>query len=249
MEKGQDNHPLVSIIIPTLNEEKLISQTLSQFTPSLKSKYNFEIIISDGGSADSTLSLVKTYADKVLVSKPNEKQNISIGRNMGASFAKGNLLYFMNADTRIMDVNYFFKVTSEIFENDSIAALTFKIKIFPEEEKLSDKLFHFCYNNYVYLLNKLGMGMGRGECQIVRKDIFLKAGGYNEAIAAGEDYDLYRRIKKIGRVKYLRDITIYESPRRFRRYGYLNVFRDWTKNSFSIFFKNKSVSKDWKEVR
>jgi hypothetical protein len=95
------------------------------------------------------------------------------------------------------------------------------------------------------------MGMGRGECHIVRADVFWKINGYNESLAAGEDYDLYRRIKKskLGKIKFLNDIIVYESPRRFRKYGYLKVFGEWTKNSLSVFFKNKSASKVWEEVR
>ena len=46
----------ISIIVPTLNEEKLILQVLRQFEPGLKDKFNLEVIVSDGGSKDSTLN-------------------------------------------------------------------------------------------------------------------------------------------------------------------------------------------------
>jgi len=66
--------------------------------------------------------------------------------------------------------------------------------------------------------------MGRGECQIVRRDIFEKVGKYNTNLIAGEDFDLYRRIKKNnGNIYYSKEIIIYESPRRFRKYGYLKT--------------------------
>ena len=239
---------IISIIIPTLNEEKLISRTLSQFTPEIKTKFNAEVIISDGGSKDGTLEIIKGKADKIVTANPDGRQNISIGRNAGAENSSGQYLYFLCADTRIEDIDYFFKRTIDEL-NKSAAALACKVRVFPEEEILSDKIFHCFYNSYVFLLNKSGMGMGRGECHIIKKDIFLKTGGYNEAMAAGEDYDLYRRVKKIGRIKFLSDITVYESPRRYRRYGYVNVFWDWTKNSTSVFFRNKAVSKKWEQVR
>ena len=240
--------PLISIIIPTLNEEKLISETLSQFTPEVKNKFKAEVIVSDGGSTDRTLELIIGKADKIVTAEPAENQNISIGRNQGAENSSGEYLYFFGADTRIKDTDYFFRRTIEEL-NKSAAALTCNVKVFPEEEILSDKIFHNFYNAYVFVLNKLGMGMGRGECHMVKKDIFNTCNGYNESMAAGEDYDLYRRIKKFGKIKFLRDITVYESPRRFRRYGYLNVFMDWTKNSVSVLFCNKSVSKKWEQVR
>jgi len=242
-------HPLISIVIPTLNEEKLLHSTLSQFTPELKTKYRVEIIISDGGSNDATLKIAKDHADIIVEKSGNSKQNISQGRNAGAAKAEGRYLFLMNADTRIKDINNFFDKTVNTLENGNYAALTCKFKVFPEEEILSDKLFHTFYNNYAHFLNIVGMGMGRGECHIIRKDIFLKTGGYNESLAAGEDYDLYRRIKKIGKIKFLRSLVVYESPRRYRKYGYRSVFAEWTKNSLSVFFKNKSVSKEWEAIR
>lgn len=238
---------LISIIIPTLNEEKLISNTLSQFPSEIKEKYKSEIIVSDGGSRDRTLNIARMKADKVITAKPGEKQNISIGRNLGAQNSNGKYLYFLNADTRLKDADYFFKRTLE--ELNKADALTCNIRVFPEEEILSDRLFHGLYNKYVSLLIKVGMGMGRGECHIMNKNIFSESGGYNESMPAGEDYDLYRRIKKIGKIKFLHDIIVYESPRRYRKYGYRKVFWDWTKNSLSAFFRNKAASREWEAVR
>jgi hypothetical protein len=127
--------------------------------------------------------------------------------------------------------------------------VTINFNVFPAEQKLADKLFHGFYNTYVFLLNKIGMGMGRGECQIVKKEFFNKAGGYNENFPAGEDFDLYRRLKKFGKIKYLRNLTVFESPRRYREQGYTKVFWKWTKNSVSVFLRNKAVSDKWEPVR
>jgi glycosyltransferase involved in cell wall biosynthesis len=242
-------NPLISVIIPTLNEEKLIKQTISQFTPELKEKYRLELIISDGASTDSTLKLLDSSVDTVVAAKPGEKQNIPQGRNSGAAAAKGEYFYFFNADTLIRDPEYFFKKSLAGFEDKRNAALTCTFRVFADDVRLADKLFHGFYNNYVRILNSLGMGMGRGECHMVRREIFLRVNGYNELLAAGEDYDLYRRIQKLGRIKFINELVVYESPRRYRKFGYRRVFADWTKNSLSVLFKNKSVSKVWEAVR
>lgn len=241
--------PAISVIIPALNEEKLILQTVSQFTPLLKEKYKIELIISDGGSTDKTLELCGSNAEVIVQPKAGERQNIPQGRNSGAYKASGRLLYFFNADTIINDIDTFFGLTSQAFENKKILAATCRIRVFPEEEILADRMFHSFYNGYVQALNKLGMGMGRGECHVVRKDVFDSLKGYNESLSAGEDYDLFRRIRKIGRIKFLRKLVVYESPRRYRKFGYRKVIGDWTRNSLSVLFKNRSVSKVWEAVR
>jgi len=244
------NTPSVSVIIPVLNEEKLISRTLSQFTSRIKKKFNIEIIVSDGGSTDNTVSLAKNFCcDKIVTPEGGMKQNIPIGRNMGAKNSTGDLLYFFNGDTMIQNIDSFFTETLEYFKNPEITALTCNVRVFPDEVKISDKLFHTLYNNYVFVLNKFGIGMGRGECQMIRREYFFKLGGYNEKMAAGEDFDLYKRLKKFGKIKFLRDIVVYESPRRYRKYGYSRVFWAWTKNALSVFFRGKALSKEWEQVR
>jgi glycosyltransferase involved in cell wall biosynthesis len=240
---------LISVIFPALNEEKLITNALSQFTPELKKKYSIEVIVSDGGSSDATVEISARLADKVVYANAHDIQNIAMGRNLGAKNSAGSFYYIMNADTLIKDIDKHFDTTIKEFNDPGILALTCKVKVFPGEEKLFDKLFHLCYNNYVRVLNIIGMGMGRGECHMMRKEIFHQLEGYNESMAAGEDYDFYRRIKKHGKIKFLSNLTVFESPRRYRKFGYPKVFWDWTKNAASVLFKNKAISKIWDPVR
>ena len=70
----------ISIIIPTLQEEALISRTLAQFTPELRRRYAMEIIVSDGGSTDRTTGLACPAADRVVCAEPGIRQTISGGR-------------------------------------------------------------------------------------------------------------------------------------------------------------------------
>lgn len=240
---------LISVVFPALNEEKLIKQTLSQFTPEIKKKYKIEVIVSDGGSSDATHDISSMLADRVVKPKSGQKENIAIGRNLGVKHSAGEYYYIMNADTLIKNIDKFFEATLNEFGNPKVVAQTCKVKVFPDEQKISDLLFHFFYNNYVRILNTIGLGMGRGECHIIRKDIFCKVGGYNESMAAGEDFDLFRRIKKHGKIKSWGKLVVYESPRRYRKFGYPKVFWDWTKNAASVIIKNKAISQEWEQVR
>ncbi len=239
-----------SVIIPTLNEEKLLPELLRQLSDDdLNRKYDFEIIVSDGGSRDKTVSIALEYADKVKVHNNSAAQNIAGGRNSGAKYAKGEIFVFINGDVIFENVSGFFGFLEKNFAANKFLAMTCKVKIFPHEETLLDRLFHYGYNSYFRLLNGMGLGMGRGECQVVKRNIFFKVGGYNEALAAGEDFDLFRRVRRLGKILYTKEICVFESPRRFRKLGYKGVTVSWVKNGFSVLFKNKSLSKEWEQVR
>lgn len=239
-----------SIIIPTLNEEKLLPVLLNQLSKAdVKTKFNAEIIISDGGSTDRTVEIALAHADKIIVHREEVKQNIAMGRNAGADNASGEILIFLGADIRFKNVADFFNTLENTFLFSRYLALTCNVKIAPDEEILTDRIFHSVLNTYFYLLNVIGVGMGRGECQIVRREVFRNVHGYNEELAAGEDFDLFKRIRKSGEILYLRDQCVYESPRRYRKYGYLHVCRLWAINAFYVIFKNKSLADEWEQIR
>ena len=244
-----NDSPRFSIIIPTLQEETVLRRTLEQFTDDLRRRFNFEIIISDGGSTDGTLAIARTYGDIVVEYDPACKQNISSGRNRGAAVARGDIFFFLNADVLIEDTDRFFSLMLETIRRPEISAATCNVNIYPEEANIPDWIFHNCFNGYFWFLNLVGMGMGRGECHVIRKTVFESVGGYNEAMAAGEDYDLFLRIEKIGRIKFVRSLTVFESPRRFRKYGYVWISFLWFVNALSVFLFRKSLVDEWKPIR
>ncbi|MCX7909732.1 MAG: glycosyltransferase [Ignavibacteria bacterium] len=239
-----------SIIIPVFQEEKLLPKVLKLFRTELLSKYKAELIISDGGSSDRTVEIAKKYTEKVVVHTSKRKQTIAEGRNRGAEIATGKVLIFLNGDTLPNNVEKFFEYISSWYYTDTKhIALAFKVRAFPDEETWKDKLFYFLHNNYVRFLNMIGLGMGRGECQVIRRDAFWKVGGYNSNISAGEDFDLYRRLAKIGKIKFVSDIWVYESPRRFRKYGYFRTILKWLLNGIFVWLFGRSFSNHWEPVR
>ena len=247
------SQPLISLIIPVLDEEKILENTLKIYTKEIRRKYNFELIVSDGGSKDNSVEIAGKYADCVVVHRENRRQSIAEGRNKGAEKANGDILVFINADTVPVNLDYFLEYISSWTEISNkyheSSALACKVTVAPEEKNWKDSVFYTLHNFYVRMLNAFGVGMGRGECQIVKSEIFKQVKGYNSKIIAGEDFDFYRRIAKIGKISFVPFLMVYESPRRFRKFGYIPILFSWTLNSLSVMFYNRSVSKEWEAVR
>lgn len=239
---------MISLIIPTLNEAKVISKTLAGLDNDIKTKYNVEVIISDGGSTDGTQELVRKLGVRLVEADESKVQNIAVGRNAGAELANGQVLIFLDADTYPESWSKLFEGAIKIVDNKKLVAGTVSVEISPEERKFKDIIWQNLFNLVFFCENAIGIGMGRGNCQIVRTDAFRRIGGYNINLAAAEDYDLYRRLTKIGKIKILWHVVVYESPRRFRKYGYLKVVWWWTLNGASVLFKNRAWSKKWKRV-
>src|SRR5687768_16358333 len=90
------NKPLVSIIIPTYNEDRNIERHLRSIKA--QSYPNCEAIVVDDGSIDNTVALAKKYTSKVFPRKHAER---SVQRNFGASKAKGQYVVFLDADMEL----------------------------------------------------------------------------------------------------------------------------------------------------
>ncbi len=252
-KKNRTDNSKISLIIPVYMEESIIEKILSEYNSDLREKYNFEVIVSDGGSTDLTVTIANKYADIVVEHKENRRQTIAEGRNAGAYAASGKTFVFINGDTYPEDTEKFFAFIRNWTDNPTklskYAALACRVYVEKAEEIFSDKIFYNLFNSYVNFLNIIGIGMGRGECQIIKSDVFKKVGGYNPELAAGEDFDLFNRINKIGKVGYTNTITVLESPRRFRKYGYIRVLYQWSKNALSVMFRGNSANKEWEVVR
>lgn len=142
--KKQYNLPLISVITPTLNSE----QDLPKFMESIKrQKYpndKIEIIISDGGSTDSTIKIAKQNHAKII---KNKYVFAEPGIYLGMQKAKGELLMVLAPDNIYEDKHAFRKI-ADVFSNNEIYAA------FPKHDSLlSDTLFTKYMNTFTDPIN------------------------------------------------------------------------------------------------
>ena len=108
-----------SIIIPTYNEEQYIEQCLHSILQQNIDRSEYEIIVSDASSSDQTCERAKRLANKIVVTK---QRGISIGRNLGAREARGDILVFVDADATLAPD--FLSHCHKIFSNSFIVGMT-----------------------------------------------------------------------------------------------------------------------------
>ena len=213
--------PFISIIIPTLNEEKYIERCLN----SVKNQnfQDFEIIIVDNISRDNTVKIAKKYTDKVILTK---KHGAGIARNIGTEIAKGEVLLFLDADTTLPN-NLTEKIYETIKQDDKISYGAISLRF--EGSCIKCKLVNFIF--YFYEVFSIKQGIA-GNCFFIKKELFDRTNGFRNIIC--EDTDLGLRLKGLGYRKDINDIHVISSSRRFKKIGYFRSLLVWFKQYWLI---------------
>lgn len=202
---------MLSIIIPTLNEEIYLPLVLEEIKR--QNVPDCEIIVADAGSTDKTVEIAKSYGCRVVPGGLPAK-----GRNEGAKAAKGEYLLFLDADMFSFPPNFFNEVLSE-FVRKKLDIATCPICA---DGKKIDKLAFSVYNFWT----RITKDFLPHAAQViwVRKEIHEKVGGFDETVKFAEDCDYARRIGKIGRFGYIKTSPVLTSSRRFERDGRLKTY-------------------------
>ncbi len=196
----------ISIIIPTYNEIEHISALLNHLKK--VSHQQIEILVSDGGSTDGTLEEVLKSNVKIIKSpeKGRAKQ-----LNFAAKYAKGNILYFIHADT----------IPPLSFENDIQKALNEGFKIGCYRFKFNSNKSILKVNAYLTRFDRL-MFRGGDQSLFITRELFDKLKGYCIEHKVMEDYDIISRARKENKFKIIpKDIIV--SARKYDYNSYLKV--------------------------
>ncbi|MDW7772985.1 MAG: TIGR04283 family arsenosugar biosynthesis glycosyltransferase [Desulfobulbaceae bacterium] len=191
----------ISIIIPTLNEEK----TLGRLLCTLKAYAGLELLVADGGSDDRTLEIAQYYGAKTVSSGPGRGRQ----QNRGAEAATGDILLFLHSDT-LLPAEFSGYIYS-LLSLPGTAGGAFRLKIdapgagyrvIEWGANLRSSLFQLIYGD---------------QAIFVSRKLFFQAGGFPDQ-AILEDVELVRRLNKFGKIR-LAPAVATTSARRWLKLG------------------------------
>ncbi|RCJ40270.1 glycosyltransferase [Nostoc minutum NIES-26] len=191
----------ISIIIPTLNEAGNIKQAIATTQPST----NIEVIVVDGGSQDDTVAIAQSLGVKVISSSPGRASQM----NAGAVAASGDILLFLHADTHLP--TGFDDMVRAALQKAGTVAGAFALRI--DASLLSLRWVEWGVNWRSHFWQ-----MPYGDQAIfLTKEVFQQIGSFPE-LPIMEDFELMRRLKRIGEIVIL-PVPVVTSARRWLQKG------------------------------
>jgi glycosyltransferase involved in cell wall biosynthesis len=194
--------PFISVIIPTYNSGNFIAKTLEKVFS--QTYNNYEVIVSDDGSADNTVGVVKSF----FLENPSRKKALLINkhegpgaaRNKGIVNASGDWVSFLDSDD-LWSHNKLERVVGYILENEGVDLVCHSVIVIEgPKENLMDPSKYF--NNKIDPF----LSMYRENCLYtsaltIKKSILYQAGLFDNILPSSQDYDLWLRLGLIDKIK------------------------------------------------
>lgn len=242
--QGKERSPLISVIVPALNEQTHIARALQSVAEQQYPLDRVECVVVDNGSRDATADLVenlaRNWADAPVDMPPvrlalEPNRGTARAKNLGATLARGNVLVFLDADSTLEPA--VLQTVASAWRNGSPGG---SIRVKAASNNFCDRTF----------FNTLEFGKRlfdiHSQMVYLDRELFQRLGGFNCELQLAEDLDLMRRataflrssngrLQRIGPSQFLgqtRDKTsIRTSPRRLRalpwRIGMIWMFLRW----------------------
>lgn len=202
MSNNKKDSPVISIVIPTYNEESSINYCLKHL---LSQNFNkpFEIIVVDGPSQDKTSEISKKMGARVF---KIIQRGIGLAWKIGSEESKSEIIAFTEADT-IVPKNWLSKIYQTFNENQAAVGVVGTYN-FKGKSKLNYFVTLFMY--LIDTFHKIWKGhyAFRGTNFAVRKTYLKKCGGFDADIKTHGDIELSLRISKFGKIIYVPDLKV-----------------------------------------
>lgn len=215
---------MISIIIPTYNEENYLPQLLKSIKDQDFSDY--EVIVADAESTDRTREIAESYGCNVV-----KGGSPAVGRNNGAKAANGEYLLFLDADVILTD-GYLESALNEFKENELGIGIT---QLIPISDSRKDKLLHDFANFFMRSVESIKPHGAGCYGILTTKELHEKVNGFDETYDFGEDSNYIERIGKMTSFKVLRKPRLLISTRRLEKEGLTDLARIYAKSTLYDF--------------
>lgn len=194
----------ISVVVPAFNEERLLAATLRAVRAACAAfdahSWGSELIVCDNNSTDRTAEIARSEGAAVVFEPMNQ---ISRARNAGAAQARGEWLVFVDADSR-PSRELFDEVAAEIARGRCLAGGS---TVALETDQAVARFFVGFWNTLSRICR-----WGAGSFIFCDSAAFREAGGFSEALYAGEEIELFGRLKRLARRKGRAIAILYRHP-------------------------------------
>jgi glycosyltransferase involved in cell wall biosynthesis len=231
----------ISVVIPMYNAEGTIKKTLNSI---LNQNYqdSIEVLIVNDGSNDNSENIVKDFiknnTSKINIKIFNQKnQGVSIARNKGITQAQGNWIAFLDSDDVWLN-DKLKKQISVLKENQDIEFLGCNKdnEIYPFFNKAKQTIYTLTAKNLIF------KWFPATSTILIKKEILLKVGLFNETLTHGEDIDLWLRLVNITKM-YILNKSLVSFGDGKRGYGESGLSANISKMHQGELFTLKGVNK------
>lgn len=228
-----------SLIIPAYNAEATIAEAIESVMDQAYDRDDYEIVVCDNNSKDSTAEIIKKYPVKYLNA---EIQGASSARNTGAEASQGDWLIFMDSDC-VADKNLIASYAEAIDSEDDVNFLGGNIIGVPSENPISKYITERkgAFNQRERTLFSRPLPFVITANSAFRRATFQEIGGFDESILIVEDKDICWRLLMTGhRLKYIDEAIVLHKHRTTLTgfikmmmgygYGYTFLYKKYGKN-------------------
>ena len=233
----------VSIIIPALTEEKMIGRCLESLAALDFARERFEVIVVDNGSTDRTREIAESFQDRLNL-RVLEKRGARISglRNLGAHDAQGGTVAFLDADC-LAPKEWLERIIPLL--PAAGAGVVGAHYLLPEDSTWVGRTWHRYQE-----AEKAGevSHVPAGDL-VMRREDFLRIGGFDESIQTNEDYELCERARANGMtVRAVPEIGVVHlgTAQSLRVFFRKQVWHGT--HVIKVFLRNISGSHNWKAV-
>ena len=188
------NPPLAAFIIPVLNGEKYIARCLTSILNQCLPSEQLEVLVVDNGSTDRTQNIVRDLGFSIEVIPG---VTVAALRNRGAEVARGNYLAFVDADVELETT--WLRNGLAAFEDERVVAAGCFPKV-PEPATWVQRAWDMHQRGNQWKGEPKPIAWLPSMNLLVRRDAFVKMGGFNAQLETAEDVDLCYRLGRYGTI-------------------------------------------------